>query len=212
MGVAAPGATVSAANGSVAGRDPLPTTLNGLQSPVYWGMLALVAIETVVFATLLSSYFYLRLLSDEWPPAGVPNPKLLLPVINTVVLLTSSGVLLWATRALSRGDQRRLKIGLGIAIVLEGVFFTIKMVVSTGLPFSWSDHAYGSIFASIDRLHSLHVVVAIVMAIVVEILAFRGEFDAEHRLGIQAVNIYWQFVALIWLPVFFVLFLVPRWM
>ena len=190
----------------------LPATLNGLQAPLYWGMLALVAIETVVFSTLLSSYFYLRLMADEWPPAGVPNPKLLLPVINTVVLLTSSGVLLWATRGLAQGNQRRLKIGLGIAIVLEGVFFTIKMVVSTGLPFSWSDHAYGSIFASIDRLHSLHVVIAIIMAVVVEILAFRGEFDAEHRLGVQAVNIYWQFVALIWLPVFFVLFLVPRWM
>jgi cytochrome c oxidase subunit 3 len=50
------------------------------------------------------------------------------------------------------------------------------------------------------------------MAIVVQILAFRGEFDAEHRLGIQAVKIYWQFVALIWLPVFVVLFLVPRWL
>ena len=203
---------MSAANQAVTGEGRLPATLNGLQAPVYWGMLVLVAIETVVFATLLSSYFYLRLLSDQWPPAGVPNPDLLLPVINTVVLLTSSGMLLWATRALSQGNQRRLKIGVGIAIVLEGVFFTIKMVVSTGLPFSWSDHAYGSIFASIDRLHSLHVVIAIVMAVVVEILAFRGEFDAERRLGIQVVNIYWQFVALIWLPVFVVLFLVPRWL
>ncbi len=203
---------MSTVHQSMDGVRRLPTTLNGMQAPVYWGMLVLVAIETVVFATLLSSYFYLRLLSDGWPPVGVPNPKLLLPTINTVVLLTSSGMLLWATRGLSQGNQRRLKIGLGIAIVLEGVFFTIKMVVSTGLPFSWSDHAYGSIFASIDRLHSLHVVIAIIMAVVVEILAFRGEFDAEHRLGIQAVNIYWQFVALIWLPVFIVLFLVPRWM
>ena len=203
---------MSATNASVAGEGRLPATLNGLQAPVYWGMLALVAIETVVFATLLSSYFYLRLMSEEWPPAGVPHPKLLLPVINTIVLLTSSGVVLWATRGLAQNNQRRLKIGLAIAIVLEGVFFTIKMVVSTGLPFSWSDHAYGSIFTSIDRLHSLHVVIAILMAVVAEILVFRGEFDAENRLGIQALNIYWQFVALIWLPVFVVLFLVPRWL
>lgn len=203
---------MSTENRPAAGEGRLPAALNGMQAPVYWGMLTLVTIETVVFATLLSSYFYLRLLSDEWPPAGVPNPDLLLPVINTVVLLTSSGTLLWATRALAQDNQKRLKIGLGIAIGLEGVFFTIKMVVSTGLPFSWSDHAYASIFATIDRLHSLHVVIAIIMAVVVEILAIRGEFDSEHRLGIQAVNIYWQFVALIWLPVFFVLFLVPRWM
>lgn len=189
----------------------LPQVLNGSQAPVWWAMLLVVVIETMVFATLLSSYFYLRVVADEWPPAGTPPPGLVLPVINTVVLLTSSVVLLWATAGIAQGNLRRLKIGLGVAIVLEGVFFSIKMVLSTKLPFGFTTHAYGSMFSTIDRLHSLHVLVAIVMATVVEILAFRGYFDADRRLGVQAVNIYWQFVALVWLPVFVVLFLLPRW-
>lgn len=198
-------------NGPVVAPQQLPDTLDGARSPVWWGMLLLVVIETVVFSTLLSSYFYLRLLSDEWPPPGTENPDLLLPVVNTVVLLTSSAMLLWATAGLRKGDTRRLKIGLVVALGLEGAFFAIKMVLSTGLPFGWTTHAYGSIFASIDRLHSLHVVVAIAMAAAATVLAFRGHFDSGGHIVIQAVNIYWQFVALVWLPVFFVLFLLPRW-
>lgn len=192
-------------------QDRLPSVLSGSRAPVWWAMILLVAIETTVFFTFISSYFYLWMLSPEWPPAGVDPPDLLLPVINTGVLLTSSLVVLWATKGIRQGKQKRLKWGLAIGAALEGVFFGIKMMVSTGLPFGWSSHAYGSIFATIDRLHSAHVVVAILMAVIVEILAIRGHFSEERLLGVEVVNIYWQFVALIWLPVFLVLFLLPRW-
>lgn len=192
-------------------QDRLPSVLSGPRAPVWWAMILLIAIETTVFFTFISSYFYLWMLSPEWPPAGVDPPDLLLPVINTGVLLTSSMVVLWATKGIRQGKQKRLKWGIGIGAALEAVFFGIKMMVSTGLPFGWSSHAYGSIFATIDRLHSAHVVVAILMAVIIEILAIRGHFDEERLLGVEVVNLYWQFVALIWLPVFLVLFLLPRW-
>ena len=191
--------------------ERLTTRLDGPRAPVWWAMVLLIAIETTVFLTFISSYFYLWMLSPEWPPAGVDPPDLMLPIINTVVLLTSSLVVLWATKGIRKGDQKRLRWGIGIGAGLETVFFGIKMLVSTGLPFGWSSHAYGSVFAPIDRLHSAHVVVAIIMAVVVEILAIRGYFSEDRLLGVEVVNLYWQFVALIWLPVFLVLFLLPRW-
>lgn len=191
--------------------DRVSDVQSGSRAPVWWAMILLVAIETTVFLTFISSYFYLWMVSAEWPPAGVEPPDLMLPLINTGVLFTSSMVVLWATKGIRKGDQRRLKLGIGIGAALEGVFFTIKMLVSTGLPFGWSSHAYGSIFATIDRLHSAHVVVAILMAVIVEILALRGYFHEKRMLGVEVVNIYWQFVAIIWLPVFVVLFLLPRW-
>lgn len=193
-------------------KDEVPDLLAGGSAPIWWAMMLLVTLETVVFFTFISSYFYLRAVSAMWPPAGVEPPDLLLPLINTAVLITSSLVVLWATRGLRKGDLRRLKVGIGIGAALEAVFFGIKMMVSTGLPFGWSSHAYGSVFATIDRLHSLHVVIAILMAVVVEVLAIQGYFTRERRVGVEVVNVYWQFVALIWIPVLFVLFLVPRWL
>lgn len=192
-------------------KEELPTEVHGSGAPVWWAMMLVVAIETTVFATLISSYFYLRFSAPEWPPGDIPDPGLLLPVINTGVLVASSVAVYWGSSGIAKGDLRRLKWGFGIGVSMEAVFFVIKMVVSTGLGYGWTTHAYGSIFSTIDRLHSAHVVVAIILGTVAEVLAFRGYFSEERRLGVQAVNIYWQFVTVIWFPVFVVLFLVPRW-
>lgn len=191
--------------------DGLPTALSGSKAPVWWGMLVLVAIETTVFATLISSYFFLRFNSPDWPPGEIQEPDLMLPIVNTIVLATSTIFIYFAGRGLKQGRIRRLKWLLGIGLLLEVVFFIIKLFMSTGGQFDWSTHAYGSIFFTINWLHTGHVAVAIVMGTVAEILAFRGYFTAERQLGIQVVNIYFQFVALIWIPVFVVLFLAPRW-
>ncbi|MBW3553616.1 MAG: cytochrome c oxidase subunit 3 [Gemmatimonadetes bacterium] len=189
----------------------LPAEVAGPGSPVWWGMILLVAIETTVFATLISSFFYLQLMAPEWPPADVRPPDLLLPLVNTGVLLTSTASIYWATRGIKKGDQRRLKIGLGIGVVLETVFFVIKLMVSGGIRHGFTDHAYASIFWTISRLHTGHVLAAILMGSVAEILALRGYFTEQRRVGVDAVNIYFQFVAFIWLPVLLVLYLLPHW-
>lgn len=191
-------------------KETLPVLLTGAGAPVWWAMIVLVAIETTVFVTLISSYLFLRFTVPAWPPEGIPQPGLVLPLINTGVLLASSIAVFWGASGLKKGELRRLKIGVAIGIVMEVVFFGIKVVLSTGLEYGFTTHAYGSIFSTIDRLHTAHVVVAILMASVAEVLAIRGYFTQHRRLGIEAVNIYWQFVAVIWIPVFVVLFLVPR--
>lgn len=191
--------------------DALPDVVAGPRAPVWWGMILLVAIELTVFATLFSSYFYLGLMHPDWPPPGVQPPDLMLPLINTAVLLTSSVTVFFATRSIKQGQQRRLKIALGLAVLLESAFFVIKLMMSGGIEFTWDDHAYGSIFWLISRLHTGHVLAAILMGIVAEVLALKGWFNSDRRLGMDVVNIYFQFVALVWLPVLLFLFLMPRW-
>lgn len=189
----------------------LPAEVAGPRSPIWWGMILLVAIETTVFATLLSSYFYLQIMTPAWPPPDVQPPDLLLPLVNTGVLFTSTASIYWATRGIKQGNQRRLKVGFGIGLILEIVFFVIKLMVSGGIRHGISDHAYGSIFWTISRLHTGHVLAAILMGVVVEILALRGYFNEQRRVGVDAANIYFQFVAFIWIPVLVVLYLLPHW-
>lgn len=191
--------------------EELPVHLTGSRAPLWWAMLLVVVIETTVFATLFSSYFYLRFTVPEWPPGDLPEPGLMLPVINTGVLFASSVAVFIGSNGIKKGKVRRLKWGMGIGIFLEVVFFAIKIVLSTQIRYGWTDHAYGSIFFTINRLHTGHVLVAILMASVAWILAMRGYFTRKRRLGVAVVNIYWQFVAVIWIPVFVILFLVPRW-
>lgn len=191
--------------------EELPTVLEGSSAPVWWAILVVVAIESTVFATLISSYLYLRFTAPQWPPEGVPVPDLFLPILNTVVLFLSSVAVFIGSNGLKKGNLRRLKWGFGIGAGLEIAFLSVKVLMAIQAQFGWADHAYGSIYWTISRLHSVHVVVAIIMAVTAWVLSLRGFFSQENRLGIQVVNIYWQFVAIVWIPVFVILFLVPRW-
>src|ERR671936_3065450 len=69
----------------------------------WWGMAVFVATEATLFGTIFGSYFYLRFQALHWPPPGIDDPKLTLPLVLTGVLVaTSAPVQLaysWAARA-----------------------------------------------------------------------------------------------------------------
>src|SRR6478752_8455354 len=46
----------------------LPRHAQGLRSPLWWGSVLLIAIESTCFAVLFNSYLYLRNNFEEWPP------------------------------------------------------------------------------------------------------------------------------------------------
>ena len=69
----------------------LPTYGFGHRSPVWWGTLGFVAIETMGFALAVGSYLYLVHINPKWPLGNtVPNhwPGTLL----TIVLLRPQGL------------------------------------------------------------------------------------------------------------------------
>lgn len=173
-------------------------------------MVGLITVEATVFSTLIASYFYLRLGHPEWPPAGVEEPKLLVPTINTVVLLLSSLPMHSADRGIARNDQRALKLGLLGSLVLALVFLGIKAYELSHLEYSWNSHAYGSIVWTILGFHSLHVSALVLKTIVVGLLAIKGFFHAEERIAVQVNGLYWHFVVAVWIPLYLVLYWVPR--
>ncbi len=188
----------------------LPVLATGAQAPLWWGMILLVTIETVVFGAFASSYFYLRFGAPQWPPAGIEPPDLFLPTVNTLVLVASGVAMHWADRGMDAGNVRRLQVGMAVATSLSAVFLVLKAVEYSGVDYRWDTNAYGSIVWAIIGFHSAHVASVLLKGVVVSVLAFRGHFTRERRLGVQVNGIYWQFVVLIWLPLYVLLYWVPR--
>jgi cytochrome c oxidase subunit III len=188
----------------------LPVKSSGRSPPVYWGMWGLMVVEATVFASLLSSYFYLHLVASEWPPAGVKPPELLLPTVNTVILLASGYFVHRADAGIREGDTRWLKLGLAAGIVLALAFLVIKVVEYGGLDYRWDSHVYGSIVWTITAFHTAHVVALVLKTAVVEVLAFRGYFDADRNIGVQVNGLYWNFVVAVWIPIYAALYFAPR--
>lgn len=179
--------------------------------PLWWGFWGMIAIETTVFATLVVSYFYLRMGADSWPPDPLTPPELLLPTLNTLVLLASSGTMLLADRGIKAGKQRQLALALTAGIVLALVFLALKAYEYLHhVEYRWDDHAYGSIVWTIVGFHSAHVTALVLKTVVVATLAWKGHFTEDRRLAVTVNGIYWHFVVLIWIPLYLTLYWAPR--
>src|SRR6185503_15730397 len=144
----------------------LPVGLQGRHSVAYWGMICVVATEASFFAYLLFSYFYLAAIStNPWPSAGAP--RLDLVAVNTLILLSSSAVLLWAEAGARRGREARLRMGLGLTIALGVLFLVLQGVEYGHKTFTLRSDAYGSLFYTITGFHGAHVAVGLLMLAVV---------------------------------------------
>lgn len=188
----------------------LPVFVSGSRGVLWWGMVGLLVIESMVFATLIASYFYLRFMAPGWPPAGVTPPELLLPTVNTLILVASSAFMWWGDEGIKEGDQRRLKLGVAGAAALGLVFLVLKVVEYADVDYRWDSHAYGSIVWTIVVFHSSHVASVLLKAIVVLTLAFRGHFTDQRHMGAQINGLYWHFVVAVWIPLYLTIYWAPR--
>lgn len=188
----------------------LPNLVQKSRAPLWWAMVLLLVIESMVFGTLAASYFYLRMNQAEWPPAGVDPPELLLPTINTLLLLASSIPVYLADKGITEGKVRRLVWGMGVAAVMAILFLILKVIEYSDVSYSWDDHAYGSIVWLIVGFHSSHVLSVVGKTVVVAVLGARGYFNRERNLGVQINGLYWHFVVVVWIPMYAVIYWAPR--
>src|SRR5438105_3905727 len=153
-----------------------------------------IATEGTIFLLLISSYFFLRAASHQWPPAGIELPDLKLSLPFSFVLWGSSIPIFWAERAIKRGRQTAFRAGVVISFLMGASFLLYTAKDFHDLHFGWQDNAYGSIFYVTVGLHALHVVVGLLMNLVVQFKAWLGKFDERHHTFPQVFFLYWHFV------------------
>jgi len=189
--------------------DALPVYVRGERATGWWGMVLFVATEATIFGCLLASYFYLRVSAPSWPPDGIKFPELMLPIPMTILLVGSSLPMWWAESGIRRGNTGRLRLGLAVAFVLAAAFLIMQGIEYSRKEFAISTDAYGSLFYLITGLHGMHVLVALVMNIVVQLRAWLGHFDRRRNLAVQNLALYWHFVDGVWIFIFAALYLSP---
>jgi heme/copper-type cytochrome/quinol oxidase subunit 3 len=176
-------------------------------------MVWVIATETMLFGALIASYFFLRFKSDpQWPPDGIATPSLELPLVMTVILLSSSIPVHFAERAIKHGHRRGLQWGLAIGFVLGAAFLGLQAVEYAEKlnEFTPTTNAYGSLFFVITGFHGLHVLVGLMFSIWTQIRAHRGAFDELRHLTVQNFTMYWHFVDAIWIFVVTTIYISPN--
>ncbi|MGV6839590.1 MAG: cytochrome c oxidase subunit 3 [Planktomarina sp.] len=182
--------------------DHTPVVLIGLR----YGFTLFIMSEVMFFSAWFWSFFKHALypMEGQWPPAGIEtfNPWEL-PLINTLILLTSGAAVTWAHHALVHGNKRgQIKMGLIIGVIL-GILFTICQAYEyQHASFGFAGNIYGANFFMATGFHGFHVIVGTIFLTVCLIRVYKGQLSPESHLGFEAAAWYWHFVDVVWLFLF----------
>jgi heme/copper-type cytochrome/quinol oxidase subunit 3 len=179
--------------------------------PLGWyGMVFFIASEAIFFANLIASYLYLRVRAGVWPPP-VPGVHFelgkVLVGVNTIILLSSSFPMHFAGRAAVRGNRRGLAIGLFLTVILGVTFLSIQLYEYTHASFGPGSGVFGSTFFTLTGFHGAHVTAGVLFLIVCFFRTLRGDFTPKRHFAVQAAEMYWHFVDVVWVVLFTVLYL-----
>jgi cytochrome c oxidase subunit III len=187
----------------------LPTFAFGRHSILWWGTLAFMAIEGTAFLIGLWVYFYLFSGTPGWVPGGKP-PDLHFALLFTALLLISIIPNHQLKAAAEAQDLRRCRRGLVILLVIGVGLIAIRAFEYTTLNTRWDSNAYGSIVWTLLSLHTLHLATDVIDSAVLTVLVLKRRPGPRRFTDVAEDADYWYFVLAAWLPLFLVLYFVPR--
>jgi heme/copper-type cytochrome/quinol oxidase subunit 3 len=171
-------------------------------SLAWWGMALFVAAETTLFGVLVATYFYLRFKNVEWPPHGIPEPKLVVPLVLLGVLVLTSVPMQLALRAVQARRLGAARLLLVLALVVQAGYFAMQVHEYAGDlgRFAPSDHAYGSIYYTLLGADHAHVALGLLLDLWLLGKLARGL--TRYRLNaFSAITLYWHAVNVITIAV-----------
>ena len=183
---------------------------DGGRSLAAWGMGLALLVATIAFATLLLSYFYLRVESPQWPPAGVTDPALWRGGVAAGSVIAAAIALGWARHMIEDGASRRLSLGLLAGGALTALGGLVQIADLRTLDFTAQDHAYGSIFYVVTGAMVALALVGCVIHGVVLTAAARGEFTRRRHAAVINAHRYALVLAGLWLIGAATVYLTPR--
>jgi cytochrome c oxidase subunit III len=177
---------------------------------VWWGTVGMVVIESTMFVLAIGTYFYLRMHASEWPSMRIGPPDLTIPTINLAILLVSLAPAIWADKAAHEEDVRGTRWALALTLFMGLIFLALRVGEFHSLKSRWNSSAYASVNWTILGLHTFHVASSLAETAVILAVFLLKPIERRHFLDARLDGVYWYFVVGAWIPLYSVVFLVPR--
>lgn len=199
------------------------------------GMSWFIFSEVMFFAAFFGALFYARLVAVPWlggasnnamtaavlwpdfipawplekTPGGTETTAMGawgLPLINTLILLTSSVTVHIAHVAMEEGHRQRIKLFLGLTVLLGWIFLGLQaweyVHAYEALNLRLDSGIYGNTFFMLTGFHGMHVLMGSIILFIVWLRVLKGHMTPEHHFAFQAGAWYWHFVDVVWLCLF----------
>ncbi|QHJ12449.1 Cytochrome c oxidase subunit 3 [Paraglaciecola mesophila] len=204
------------------------------------GMAWFIFSEVMFFGAFFGALFYARMIAIPWlggssnnaatnevlwpafeaiwplveTPGGVQTEAMGwygLPLINTVILLISSVTCHFAHVALEENKRGRLKLMLGITVLLGAIFMTLQVEeyihAYQEMGLTLQSGIYGNTFFLLTGFHGLHVTLGAIILFIMLLRIFKGHFTPDDHFAFQAGSWYWHFVDVVWVMLFFFVYI-----
>jgi len=190
-----------------------------------YGMILFIASEVMFFVAWFWAYFDASLFANEaqqyarveftgghWPPKGteVFDPWHL-PLLNTLILLTSGTTVTWAHHALLHNDRDGVKKALLITVLLGALFSVVQVYEYSHAAFGFKGSIYGATFFMATGFHGFHVLIGTIFLLVCLLRTMAGHSNPNHHLGFEFAAWYWHFVDVVWLFLFAAIYVWGGW-
>ena len=190
-----------------------PETLSEKEIGLGWHpkrvLLILLIFSIVMMFAAFTSGYIVRQDEGNWREFDLPVSLLL----NTLIIALSSAAMQWAWYSAKKDEISRVKIGLGLTLVL-GVVFLFGQVHSWGdlvagqTYFGGADaNPSGSFLYVLMGVHAFHLVTGLVFVAVILVRALGYQVHSRAMLGIGNATLYWHFLGGLWLYLYLFLLL-----
>jgi cytochrome c oxidase subunit 3 len=173
-----------------------------------FGLVVFLIAESMIFFGLFSAYLIYLNVMPQWPPEGTPELELLLPGINTIVLVSSSFVMHRGQSAIRNNDLKGLQVWFGITALLGAIFLGGQLYEYAHTGFGLSDNLFTSCFYVLTGFHGLHVTAGLLFILAVLWRSRKsGHYSSAKHFGVEASELYWHFVDVIWIILFVLVYI-----
>ena len=181
-----------------------------------YGMILFIFSEAMFFVAWFWAYFDASLFTGEvaqiarveatggiWPPEGIQTfDPWHLPLMNTLILLTSGATVTAAHHYIVEGRMDLFKIWMWATVALGFIFTCTQGYEYAHAAFGFSGSIYGATFYMATGFHGFHVIVGTIFLFICLMRAYKGHFTKEQHFGFEAAAWYWHFVDVVWLFLF----------
>jgi cytochrome c oxidase subunit 3 len=163
--------------------------------PGWWGMVGFVATEATLFGSLIGAYAYLRFKNVQWPPDGIPEPAVVLPLVLAAALAATSVPMALAASAAKRGLARRTWTLIAIALAVQSAVFGIQLhQFAHDLDrFAPQRDAYASIYYTLLGASHAHIALGLLLNAWL-VLRLATGLTRYRVVGVRAIAFYWHAV------------------
>ena len=176
-----------------------------VQRGLNMGVALFILSEALFFLAIFWTFFHSALspnveLGAQWPPMGIEAiDPFELPLLNTVILLSSGVTVTYAHHSLIQGNRSGALYGLVYTIILAVLFTALQVVEYSVSSFTITDGVFGSCFYFGTGFHGLHVIIGTLFLSVGFWRLLAYHLTENHHLGLEAGILYWHFVDVVWL-------------